>query len=289
MDPNNQTPPAPTETPVVPTGGQEPSDPGYSHEDLQNQSVRDIAAGQEPPKEPEAPATPPTEPVVETPAPTQPTPEEIAKATADEIEARRVAEEAEAKPAEPTEEEKQATEKYLTWEATFKAKEGRPPTYWEAQNFVKDAVKEDLKRELKEEAEQERQTQATQEEEAKKQRAAEEERINTIVDDELQDLYNNGKMTKIQDPNNPSDQGVVERKALFQTWADVNNDRRAKGLPDIYSATRIFEFYYKKPNAQPPGANAPVQGNRGSATPPSDEESYSNADLKKPWSFFRRG
>lgn len=292
MDQNNPNP----QDPAVPTGGQEPQDPGYKYEDLSGQSIREIADGQPatpaPEEKPQAPETP-----AETPAPTPPVPtaEEIAKQTADELEKRRKESEAPAEP-EPTEDEKKATAKYLEWEATFKAKNNRPPSYWEAQNFVRETVKEELKIELKQDAENERKAEEQRQQEINQKREEEQKRVDSIVDDELQDLYNAGKLTKIQDPNNPSDQGVLERKALFQTWMEVNNARRAKGLPDIISATRIFygadetgKPYFTKPNAQPAGANAPVQGNKGSATPPSAEGSYTYADLKKPWSFFRRG
>lgn len=266
-----------------PTGGQEPN-PGYSYDELQKQSIGEIAEGKpvtpEPPKEPETPATP------------QPTVEEIAEQAArkvlDEQETKRVADEEtkkkEEESAQPTDEEKA----YLDWEAKFKAQENRPPTYREALTFVKGQTKEEIKNELKAEQDQAIKEQQTREEEATKTREAEQTRVNTIVDDELADLYNANKLTKIQDPNNPNDQGVLEKKALFETWMTVNNQRRAEGKTDIISATRIYEFYYKKPNAQPAGGNAPVQGNHGSSTPTSGEQEYSYADLKKPWSWFGR-
>lgn len=167
----------------------------------------------------------------------------------------------------------------------------RDPTYTEALNFL--AEKAAIINEYRQ-AEKVR----VQEEEAEKSRQATEEenkRVNTFVDDELSELYRGNKLTKIQDPNNPSDQGVVERKSLFTRWAEINNDRRSKGLPEIISATRIATGidesgvpYWKKPNAQPAGENAPVMGSRSSSTSPDAEQEYTNADLKRPWSFWKR-
>lgn len=274
------TPPvAPQNAPAEATGGQKVEDPGYTHKDLESQSIREIAEGQEPPKpvEPEAPQEPETPaPPVETP---QLTAEEIAKKTADELEAR-------AKEDVPAEPEPTAKEKiYLEWEKKFETDNKRPPTYLEALSFVEEQAVATI---------QERQEQAAREQQEKdaqalKQKEETDKQVNSIVDDELNDLYNANKLTKIKDPNNPADQGVVERKALFDTWQQINTQRAAEGKPPIYSATRIYEFYYKKPNAQPAGANAPVAGSAGSATPPSEEQSYTYQDIKKPWQFFRRG
>lgn len=283
MNPND--PQQPLE-PAVPTGGQAPADPGYSYEDINKGSVREIAEGQTPPAPVAPPAEPPAPKEPETP-PTPPAPqlsaEEIAKQTADEIEAReKAAAEEQAKKeaeAQPTDKEKE----YLAWEDEFKKRENRPPTYSEALKFVGDQAVAEIEARA---AEKDR---VAQEEQEKAQKAQEEsdKQLNAIVDDELNELYNAGKLTKIQDPNNPSDQGVVERQALFAKWQEVNMDRKTRGLPPIVSPIRIYDFYYTKPNAQPPGANAPVAGNKGSATPPSSEQSYTYQDIRRPWSFFK--
>lgn len=285
MDPNNV--PSPQNEPAVATGGQTPpQDPGYKYDDLQKQSVREIAEGQTPPAPPTPPSEPETPKEPETPA-TPPAPqlsaEEIAKQTADEIEAReKAAAEEQARKeaeAEPTDKEKE----YLEWEDEFKKKENRPPTYSEALKFVSDqAIKEIEARQ----AEKDR-IAAEEQEAAKKTQEEADKQLNAIVDDELSELYQAGKLTKIVDPNNPSDQGVIERQALFTKWQEINMERRSKNLPPIVSPIRIYDFYYTKPNAQPAGANAPVAGNRGSATPPSNEQSYSYQDIKKPWGFFK--
>ena len=256
--------------------------------DVHTPTMRDIAV--ETPEEPkvEEPKIEEKVEVVETPIPTA---EEIAQKTADELEARQAAEEAETKEAQVKEDE----DSYKKWEDELWETEKRTPTYREALDFMqKQAINSPEMIEKLVEAvrgREEEALKAKQEEETKK---AEElkktdEELGKIVDDELNDLYNAGMLTKIQDPNNPSDQGVVEKRDLFKTWLEVNNDRRAKGLPDINSATRIAQFYWKKPNAQPAGADAPVMGSRSSAVPPSTEKEYSYDDLRKPWSFFKRG
>lgn len=274
-------PVAPQDQVVEPTGGQQlPQDPGYSYNDLK-QPIREIAT--EEPKTPEAPK----EEVKEEPKPeidAQKIAEDAAKSVLDQQEVARKEEERvkeEAKQEEPSEKEKA----YLDWEKKFSAEKGRQPSYLEALTFVEDqAIKGIEEKQLAQKKIQE-------EEQVRVQKEQEEtdKRLNAVVDDELSDLYNAGKLTKIQDPNNPSDQGVVERKSLFAKWAEVNMERRTKGLPDIISATRIAEFYWKKPNAQPPGADAPIAGNKGSGQPPSAEQEYSYQDIKKPWGFFRRG
>lgn len=283
MEPNQN----PAEAPAQAVGGVPPADPGYSYDDLSKQSIREVIEGTPPPVEPVAPTEPvtPEEPEI----PLEKVIEDTTRRTVQEIEDQRKADEKAAEPpVEPTPKE----QAYLDWEQKFKDEKSRPPTYLEALSFVEEQAIATIEERNK--AEQER---VQTEQKAQQDRQADEEkRVNTIVDDELGDLYNAGKLTKVQDPNNPYDQGVAERKALFQAWADVNNARRAKGLPDIISATRIFygadetgKPYYTRPNVQPAGANAPVQGNRGSSVPPSSEQSYSYTDLKKPWAFFRRG
>lgn len=274
MDPNNPTP-APQE--------QQNGNQDYSYNDLKDQSIREIAEGQEVPKPAEAAAEAPEEPEVPLEDIAKKAGEEGARAVIEEQEAARKAEEEKRKAEEVklTPEEEQ----YEKWKQDFEKNNKRPPTFMEAMKFVKD----EAVRDIREQEEQERKAQEEQQEKARKEQEETDKKLNSIVDDELNDLYNSGKLTRIKDPNNPSDQGVVERRALFQAWQEVNTQRRAEGKPEIVSATRIYEFHYKRPNAQPAGANAPVAGNRGTTTPPSEEQEYSYQDLKRPWSFFRRG
>lgn len=256
-------------------------DPGYSHQDLKDQSIREIAENTELPKPVEEKPEVKEEPKVE-----QLNIDEVAKKTAEET-AKKVLEEQEIKAKEAEKDKvtpQNPDDEYVKWTEKFTKENGRTPNYAEAFQFMEERVAAKIEQRQIEQKQQ-------QEEEQKKQEQAkldENKRLNAYVDDELSDLYRAGKLTKILDPNNPSDQGVVERKALFAAWAEVNNERRAKNLPEIISPTRIYEFYYKKPTVQPAGANAPIAGNKGSAVPPSSEQSYSYQDLKKPWSLLGR-
>lgn len=276
MDPKDQIDQKPQEN-VAP----EPQDPGYSNEDLKA-PIREIASNTDEPKpEPKEPELP-NDPIIEEPKiDAEQIAENAARKVIEEQEAKRQADEQEriAEEAKTTEEDE-----YAKWEKQFKEDKNRLPTYPEALKFVKDQAKN----ELRAEAEEVKKAAEAEQEKVKVEQAENNKRLDSIIDDELADLYKGNKLTPIKDPNNPSDQGVVEKKALFSKWAQVNAQRRAEGKPDILSATRIYEFYFEKPNAQPPGEDAPISGNRASAIPPSEEQGYTNADLKKPWSFFRK-
>lgn len=264
----------------------QPQDPGYTNDDLQKQSVRDIASGQEPPVEPAKPEEKGgAEPVV-----TPPVVDEEAQKKIAEDAARKVLEEQETQRKAQEEEEnkkKQLSEEenaYASYEKELWEKEKRQPTYREALDFMMQQAEkrwEAKQEEARKTQEEEQNRIKTQQEETNKQ-------VNAMVDDELEDLYKAEKLTRVKDANNPSDQGVVERKALFTKWYEVNEERRSKGLPEITSATRIYEFYFQKPNAQPPGSNAPVAGNKGAINPPSSEQNYTYQDIRRPWSFFKR-
>lgn len=275
MDPNT-----PTE-PVIPQEEQvTPEDPGYSNKDLRDESIRDIAANTDEPTPPTPPE--PETPVVEPEVPAEPVidaaaiAEEAARKVLDEQEARAKEEEAARTPDE---------NEYQKWEKQLWESEKRTPSYTEALDFMSQQAEKRLEAKEQEKARVAEETRIANEQKL----ADDTNKINAVVDDELEDLYKGNRLTRIKDATNPTDQGVVERKSLFAKWAEVNQDRRTKGLPDILSATRIAEFYWQKPSAQPPGEDAPISGNRGSATPPSEEQEYTYKDLKKPWAWFGRG
>lgn len=253
--------------------------------DVHTPPMRDIVTPEpaEPVKEPEKPIETAVETPVETP--TTPTPEEIAKATADEIEARQAAE----TPQTPQEDE------YAKWEQALWETENRTPTYQEALDFMRvqsakdpetiKAIREAIKAEEDAEKEIKAEEDKIKAEEVKKT----DEQLGKMVDDELNELYQAGILTKIQDPKNEGDQGVVEKKSLFARWLEVNNERAAKGLPQITSAVRIAHYYWQKPNAQPAGFDAPVMGNRSSVVPPAGENDYSYNEVHRtPWNIFKR-
>src|SRR3990167_8094823 len=197
------------------------------------------------------------------------TTKKIAQEAAEEA-ARKVVEES--KKVEPPKEEVNEPEpqekEYEDWVEGFQKDKGRRPTYMEAMEFVSTKVEENIAKKEEVKVKEAEETQKQQQQEQQEER----DRINRFVDDELQELYSSGRLTKIEDPNNPSDQGVIERKALFQAWQTVNQQRRTEGKPEIISATRIFEFYYKKPNQQPAGEQAPIAGAQNSGEVPSENK-----------------
>lgn len=279
------------DTPAEATGGQEIpvtpieenpppiTPPDYKYEEISKPEMSEIARS-EPPVEEKA-----AEPIVED-VPLEEVGKKIAEEAAQAVLDKQQAETQALEDAKKAEEAKPQTEKervYEEWATKFNNDNSRPPTYLEAMQFVEEqaiaTIEERQRIKVQEEVDRAERARLAQEEENKQ--------VNTYVDDELADLYKANKLTKIQDPNNPSDQGVLERQSLFAKWAEINNQRRGQGLPDIISATRIAEFYWTKPNAQPPGADAPVMGSRSATTSPNEEQEYSNADLKKPWSWFK--
>ena len=291
MDENNQ--------PIVPVVAQEDQvttpteEPTYSHEDIQKESFRDIATNTEEPKPvetPQAPVIPPEEPEVPL--------EEVASKIAEDA-AKKVLED-QRKQFEANEEEikkqnqiKEDAAKPQEDRRPIWVQEGREPKdyteiYKQAQKDSEYRMKDILTQQENDRklAEQTKQTELAQEQARQDENK---KNLDVVINDELEDLYKANMLTRVKDEGNPSDQGRIERQALFAKWAEVNQERRAKGLPDIVSATRIFNFYFTKPTAQPAGADAPVMGNKGSATPPSSEKDYSYDDIKKPWSWFKRG
>ncbi|TVL99571.1 MAG: hypothetical protein CV087_17585 [Candidatus Brocadia sp. WS118] len=92
-------------------------------------------------------------------------------------------------------------------------------------------------------------------------------RFNDWTDGRLNDLYESGKLPKVIDPKNPDDEGVVAKKALFQTMLDVNLDRAKRGLPEIMDIKEIYYEHYKAPKKEVAGADAPVSP---STTPPGE-------------------
>ncbi len=272
--------------PVVPQEEQV-NDLGYKYEDLQKETVREIAANTELPKEESAKTE--EKPVIEEKEITlDEVGKDIAEKTATAMlaaqEARdKVAEETRVKAEEDAKKPATPQEEYQQIVNEFTTKEGRVPTWDELAVKIEERTIEKIESRQKaqqaEQIERAKQANVAHEEDAKK--------LNAYVDDEMQDLYTSGKLTPIKDAKNPSDQGVIERKELFRQWGEVNRQRLSEGKPEIISATRIYDYFYKKPNTQPAGATAPIAGNKSSAVIPSKEQDYTYADLKKPWGWFK--
>jgi hypothetical protein len=277
-NPDNNPPAVPPEATVI--------DPGYSYEDLQKENLRDIATNSEPPKAPED-----EEPEVKPVTPEVPTPPEVTPEPVDVEEvAKKAAEAAAAKVLEDQQkledEAKPKVSEAEQFRADFEAKEGRQPNWEEVAEFFSNKAVERLEAK---QAEQARLAQE-QQDQAKATEQSNLERFNKIVDEQLNDLYASNKLTKVVDPKNPSDQGVVERQALFQAMYDVNIARSKEGKDPIYSLKEIYYEHYTRPQAQPAGGDAPISPSRGSSDTPQDQElDYARDIAGKPWSFFKRG
>lgn len=98
-----------------------------------------------------------------------------------------------------------------------------------------------------------------------------EEDFNKMLDEELTELYQNGKLPKIVDENNPDDVGKKAKFELFKTMKEVNDKRVQSGQLPITSISRIFNNYYKGPSSQPAGADAPISAGRGVVTEEKEE------------------
>lgn len=271
----------------------EENTPEYSYDDIHKPDTRDIASEvpvvEEKPKE-EAPKEPEKSVVEETPKVEEPPidPKElvsqIAKETAKEI----------AESNKVIEPEKSAAEQYLE---DAKAK-GKTPSWEDALNFVSEQgskkALDTLHAEQAAIAKVEEDRVNTQKAE---QKAIEDnnqkvlDTYNKTVDIQLQELIDEGRLSAIKDKDNPNDPGVVERKALFQSMLEVNQERLKQGRPAIYSVKEIYAFHYTKPTVTPPGADAPIsmgKGNNNAAG--KDEELDYNRDVRgKSWNFFKRG
>lgn len=257
----------------------------YSYEDLKK-DIKDIASEEpkeeikETPKEEVKPEVKEEE-VEEVDA--KEFAENIAKETAKET-AREIAE-LQAKKEEEDKPIKSAAEEYLE-----KAKEeGKTPTWEEAMAFLEESAANKAIAAIK--AEQET-TAKVEQERVETQRQQEQTAVdnyNKIVDEDLNDLYSANKLTPIKDKENPSDQGVVERKALFQAMLEVNQDRLNKGLRPVTSIKEIYYEHYTKPSAQPAGKDAPVSlGDKGINADEDNQEIDYVRDVRKPWSLFRK-
>ncbi len=249
----------------------------YFYGDLHKEPIKEIAQNEELPKEevPEVKSEEkPAEPVK---------PEEKV-----EIKPEELAEEISTKVAEKLtpKEEIEVKDKYSEFFEKIQAEKGREPNWIELSQFLEEQAVLRV-----EEKQVEAQKAATkQKEEEDKASEAFIKRFNSQIDEELEELYKSGNLSAIKDANNPSDPGVVERKALFQAMLDANAKRATEGKDAILSIARIFYGgYYKKPNTQPAGAEAPVS--MGTGTPAGGEEEQEldyNKDVHRSWNVFKK-
>lgn len=172
-------------------------------------------------------------------------------------------------------------DKYLAYSEKFLKEKGRNPTWFELVPFIRDEVKSELKAEqeeiVKKQEEEKKLTEETQ-----KQRM---EALNKYIDEQLDDLYKNKRLPEIKDKDNKDDEGIVARKALFQTMLEVNQERVKQKKEPIYSIKEIYYEHYKKPSKDVAGGDAPVSPGRGSASTTESPEDYSYQDIHKTKSF----
>ena len=107
------------------------------------------------------------------------------------------------------------------------------------------------------------------------------EDLNHRLELDMNELYNEGKLPRIKDENDPDDEGVKARNELFQTGIETNRQRVAKGLPPVSDIKRIFYENYEPDDEQPAGEDAPIMGNRPDSTSYEDDNKISYQDLHK--------
>jgi hypothetical protein len=266
---------------------EETTEPTYTNEELHKQSIKEIASTTEIPEKVEK--VDEEEPEIPLEEVGKKIAHDTARALLDEQDARAKAMKEQELADEKAKIEAQRTpeKEYEEIRDKFEKEQGRTPTWNELAVKIEERTLERLEKKQREAQEQAAKEQKTLQE----QQEATNKQLNAVIDDELADLYKAGKLTKIKDINNLQDPGVIERRELFRQWNDVNIARKAAGQPEIISPTRMYEFYFKKPNTQPKGADAPVFGNKGSSEIPSDAQkiNYARDIAGKRWSFFRKG
>ncbi|MDD5069045.1 MAG: hypothetical protein PHN89_05635 [Candidatus Pacebacteria bacterium] len=273
-------------TPVETPQEEKPAE--YSYEDVHKETPKDIAENKEIPEGKNA-----VEKKAEEIKPEEKKPEEKPEEVLDTGKlAKEVATEVakEIKPAEPTPPEKTEEEVYQEWAKTFEEEHGRIPTWTEAMKYLKEESTKEVLKTLEE-----RETKKREDEEKVKTEQEENDKVliknfNETIDGDLEDLYANGKLTPIKDEKNKADQGVIERKALFQTMLDVNAKRAEEGKKPIYSVKEIYYEHYKKPTSQPAGADAPVSLGKGVSPQPEGDEKeldYVKDVQKSTWGAMR--
>lgn len=252
--------------------------------------------------------TPPEEAQVE-PKPEEPTKEETEEVDLDAY-AKKIAEEtaqstrneiADLLKGAPKDEKQVVEDKLTEFAASFEKDKGRAPNWIELAKFIKEENKAETKAEIMAEQKKAWDDYNSNLEKSKQEEETKLSQQRLEYTNELMDLYQSNKLTKIQNQDDPNDPGVQAVNRLFQTMADVNTKReetyqnKAKevfaaenrvptreelNLAPITSITRIFTNYYTSPTAQPPGADVPIFNTNANASPTSDEENYSYREVK---------
>lgn len=130
---------------------------------------------------------------------------------------------------------------------------------------------------------------AKQQEETKRQEEDRNTAFLKYTNDQLQDLYDSGKLERPKDPKDPSDYGVKLQEALLQKMMEVNIARGKDGKAPIYSIKEIFYEHFTPPSKQPAGDKAPVSAGRGAAAPDDKDDRINyTRDIKGSWGSFMK-
>lgn len=273
---------------------QNQDDPGYNYKNIQDESMREIAENEEAPQEKEAPEEkaedkPEEQPQRPEPKEEKEDPQKMADAIAEAVlEKQRQAQESQQQEHIQKEVDDPKAE-YRKIAKEFQEKEGRPPTWDELTVKIEERT---IKKVEERQAQREKEALEAQETQ-RKQESDNQVALSKYIEEEMEELYSAGNLTRIKDANNPTDQGVLERRSLFQQMANVNMKRAQQGLDLISSPIRIATMTgWQKPQAQPAGEDAPIAGNEQSAKKgdPQQIDYYKDVHQErgKPWDFFRK-
>lgn len=157
-------------------------------------------------------------------------------------------------------------------------KEGRNPRdYNEISDWAKDQALKEI--ETKEQAKEEKKKEETKATEAQIKKSN--EQWNKYWDEQLEDLVTQGKLPKVENPDDDNDKGRVAQKELFVQMGKVNEERNIKGQPIITSIKEFFYEGYKPPGSQPAGADAPISGGKTSVNTESEGD-FSYEEIHNP-------
>lgn len=168
---------------------------------------------------------------------------------------------------------------YEKWVSDLQ-KEGRNPTYAEALKFVKGQAKDEILAELNKEVSDEEEKDILTKQQQEENQKATQAYYNKQWDQQLTDLEKSGKIPPITDAKNENDPGNRARTALFEALNErIAADQKGGRIPS-YSLIEIFYEGYRDPQAQPPGATAPVFGQRKGVSPNTGPQGFKYSDIK---------
>jgi hypothetical protein len=261
-----------TKTTTVEEVEEAPEAPIDYKKDIENKSFEQVAEpAKEEAKEPEKPAEEETETV-------EFDPEQLKREAVEQAKA----ELADVLKGGTKEENAEVKDEYQEYQKEFFAKNNRQPTWFEVAKFTEEQL------EKKQEAKEAQRAKQQEEEKAKEKETIDKnnEATNKYVEDTLNELYENEKLPKIQDPKNEDDYGLRVQKALLAKVVEVNTQR----INDKQTPKTIKEILYedfKIPDKEVAGADAPTNMGRGGYTPDDTEEINYVKDIAGPRNSIR--